>query len=82
MSNAHLVNVPRDAQAKLLTASGTEFTGADETPFDTAEEACAAAVQARDTGEYQMIRVWIEGPGMIDFPQIEDLHQYWTENPA
>ncbi|MER9018900.1 hypothetical protein [Mesorhizobium sp. M0898] len=81
-SGAYLVNVPRDGAAKLFTASGTQLVGASETVFESAEGAFAAAVAARDSGAYQLVRVWVEGPGMVDFPQIDEIYQYWIENPV
>jgi hypothetical protein len=82
MSEAYYTDVRRDALAKLFTASGTGFGGAKETKFDTAEEAFKAAVAALASGKHDFVRVWVEGVGMIDFPQIQNIHDYWAVNPG
>jgi hypothetical protein len=82
MTDAYLQNVSRDAHAKLLTAFGTGTSGATEVPFDTAEQAFAAALDAQGSGKYEMVKVWVEGAGTLDLRQIAELLDYWRENPA
>ncbi|RWN51903.1 hypothetical protein [Mesorhizobium sp.] len=81
--SAYLLNVDRNAFAKVFAAdrNAVGISGLPETPFETAEEAFKAAVAMRDTGDHPLVRVWVEGAGMVDFPQIEELLEYWTNNP-
>jgi hypothetical protein len=83
MANAYYKDIQRGAQAKVFTASAKSegLTGLPTTDFETAEEAFAAAVAARDSGEHAMVRAWVEGAGMVDFPLIQEVHEYWTQNP-
>ncbi|MER9912230.1 hypothetical protein NKJ71_16525 [Mesorhizobium sp. M0050] len=74
-------NIDREAPAKLFRASGPSFSGVNGEPFDTAFEAFDAAVAARDSGEYPLVRVWVEDVGHLDFPLVKEIHDYWVANP-
>ena len=80
MSGGYYIDVRRDAVAKLFTA--VEFEPPHEQDFSSAEDAFAAAIAARDSGKFRLIRVWVDGAGSsIEFPLIEDLYQSWVANP-
>ena len=78
-----LEDLRRDAPAMLMTGSinSAGIAGATETPFDTAEEAFAAAIEAHASGRFELVRVWVQGADMVDFAQIEEVHRYWKSRP-
>lgn len=82
MTKAFLVNVDRNAAAELYVNEGMAFGCVPYIPIGTAEEACAAAIKARDSGMCTLVRVWVKGRGHIDFFQIGELHQHWAANPG
>ncbi|MBZ9926801.1 hypothetical protein [Mesorhizobium sp. BR1-1-4] len=78
---AGYADVDRNAFAKLYLGSGDQLSGSEEQEFETAFDACAAAIAAQDEGKYQKVRVWVEDAGFIDFPLIGDYYTYWVANP-
>lgn len=71
-------DIDSEAYAKLMTDTGTGMKGAQDTPFLTAKEAVVAAIEARASGRFSMVNVWIEGWGIVEFPQIEELRDLWV----
>ncbi|RWB26915.1 hypothetical protein [Mesorhizobium sp.] len=81
---AYYLDVNRNRPAKVFAAGSkpsSNLEGLAETPFDTAEEAFQAAVEMRNSGKYALVRVWVEGANMVDFPAIEEILEYWKNNP-
>ena len=71
-------SISKDAAAKLHTSMGVGFSGSTVTDFNSAKEAVAAAIAAEASGRYSLVRVWVERHGMVDFPDIGELHKRWA----
>jgi hypothetical protein len=63
----------------VVLKEDAETIGVPDTPFETAEEACAAAADAGASGKYFLVRVWIETLGFLEEQEAPNLHDAWSQ---